>query len=242
MPPRMGANGHNGMRRLMEANADLYGAIRLATFPAFEATDTRVPDGSADVVLTFRNVHNWQMGYQRDDQAYGAEAFRQMYRMLKPGGTLGVVDHRLPESAGAERERTSGYIKVSTVRRLAEAPASASSARPRSTPIRATPPTGRTASGRCRRRSATATSTAPRYRGDRRERPDDAEVRAAGVAAARPSRQALRARIELASAARPAGPSAPASSALLSLVPGAACAASAGASRPRRAARRPRRR
>lgn len=116
----MGANGHNGMRRLMAANADLYGAIRLATFPIFEASETRVPDGSADVVLTFRNVHNWQMGYQRGNQPYSADAFRQMFRMLRPGGTLGVVDHRLPESANAERERSSGYIKVSTVRRLAE--------------------------------------------------------------------------------------------------------------------------
>jgi predicted methyltransferase len=44
-----------------------------------------------------------------------------MFAMLKPGGVLGIEDHRLPESASAERERTSGYIKVSTVRRLAEA-------------------------------------------------------------------------------------------------------------------------
>ncbi|MGQ0588384.1 MAG: class I SAM-dependent methyltransferase [Sphingosinicella sp.] len=117
----MGANGHNGVRRLMTANAELYGNARLATFPAFEATDTRVPDGTADVVLTFRNVHNWRMGSGRDNQDYSAEAFRQMFAMLRPGGTLGVVDHRLPESADAERERTSGYIKVSTVRRMAEA-------------------------------------------------------------------------------------------------------------------------
>jgi predicted methyltransferase len=82
----------------------------------------RVPDGSADVVLTFRNVHNWRMGYRREDkQDYSAEAFRQIFAMLKPGGILGIVDHRLPESASEERERTSGYIKVSTVRRLAEA-------------------------------------------------------------------------------------------------------------------------
>jgi predicted methyltransferase len=117
----MGANGNDGVRRLIAANARLYGGIRLAAFPAWDAAETRVPDGSADVVLTFRNVHNWQMGYQRDSRPYSAEAFRQIYAMLRPGGTLGVVDHRLPESADAARERTSGYVKVSTVRRLAEA-------------------------------------------------------------------------------------------------------------------------
>ena len=117
----MGENGLAAVRRMMAANPELYGGIRLAAFPAFEANESRVPDGSADVVLTFRNVHNWIMGYQRNSQPYGEEAFRQMYAMLRPGGTLGVVDHRLPESADAERERTSGYVKVSTVRRLAEA-------------------------------------------------------------------------------------------------------------------------
>ena len=117
----MGAEGNEGMRRMMAANPALYGDIRLAAFPSWDASETRVPEGSADVVLTFRNVHNWQMGYQRDSQSYGEEAFRQMFAMLKPGGTLGVVDHRLPESADAERERNSGYVKVSTVRRLAEA-------------------------------------------------------------------------------------------------------------------------
>jgi predicted methyltransferase len=118
----MGANGQAAVRRMMEANPALYGGVRLAAFPAFEPSDVRVPDGTADVVLTFRNVHNWRMGYQRPGNAdYSAEAFRQMYAMLRPGGTLGIVDHRLPESASDERERSSGYIKVSTVRRLAEA-------------------------------------------------------------------------------------------------------------------------
>ncbi|HEY0325387.1 MAG TPA: methyltransferase [Allosphingosinicella sp.] len=108
------------VNRMMTENSALYGNIRLADFPAFAADDTRVPDGSADVVLTFRNVHNWRMGYQRDRQDYSVEAFRQMFAMLKPGGVLGIVDHRLPENADAERERSSGYIKTSTVRRLAE--------------------------------------------------------------------------------------------------------------------------
>lgn len=108
-----------GARARMAENPALYGGIRLAAFPAGMngATEPRVPDGSADVVLTFRNVHNWMMG----DSPFAEEAFRQMFAMLRPGGTLGVVDHRLPESADTARERSSGYLKTSTVRRLAEA-------------------------------------------------------------------------------------------------------------------------
>ena len=114
--------GQGGITKLKQTNPALYGQVLTADFPAFDANATRVPAGSADVVLTFRNVHNWRMGYRRDDkQDYSLEAFRQMYAMLKPGGVLGVVDHRLPESADAERERSSGYMKVSTVRGLAEA-------------------------------------------------------------------------------------------------------------------------
>ena len=114
--------GMSGIAKLKAANPTLYGSIRTANFPAFDAQATRVPAGTADVVLTFRNVHNWRMGYRRDDkQDYSAEAFRQIYAMLKPGGVLGIVDHRLPESASAERERTSGYIKTSTVLGLAQA-------------------------------------------------------------------------------------------------------------------------
>ncbi|MBX3593188.1 methyltransferase [Sphingomonas sp.] len=109
-----------GTKKMIAEKPALYGKIRLAAFPAFAPTDTRVPDGSADVVLTFRNVHNWRMGYQRaDKQDYAPEAFRQIFAMLKPGGVLGVVDHRLPESASDERERSSGYMKVSTIRKLA---------------------------------------------------------------------------------------------------------------------------
>lgn len=109
-----------GVRKKAAADAATYGAIKFAAFPMFANTDTKVPDGTADAVLTFRNVHNWRMGYQRDKQDYSGEAFKQMFAMLKPGGTLGIVDHRLPENADAAREQGSGYIKISTVRRLAE--------------------------------------------------------------------------------------------------------------------------
>jgi predicted methyltransferase len=108
-----------GIQALQAKDPALYGAIKLGAFPA-NAGEPMVPAGSADVVLTFRNVHNWKMGYKRGNADYAAEAFRQMFAMLKPGGVLGIVDHRLPENANAERERTSGYVKVSTIRKLAE--------------------------------------------------------------------------------------------------------------------------
>ena len=109
--------GLTGVRKLVAAQRAAYGGVRTAAFPVLAAGGSPVAPGSADVVLTFRNVHNWMMG----DKPFEAQAFAQMYAMLKPGGTLGVVEHRLPENADAEREKKSGYVKVSTVRRLAEA-------------------------------------------------------------------------------------------------------------------------
>lgn len=102
--------GLNGVRGLQAKDAATYGKVQLASLPA-QAGQPTVPDGSADVVLTFRNVHNWRFG--GEDQA--RQMFAAMFRMLKPGGTLGVVEHRLPESRDAGAEEKSGYMKPSTV-------------------------------------------------------------------------------------------------------------------------------
>src|SRR3546814_11403377 len=72
---------------------------------------------SADVVLTFRNVHNWRFGGV--DKA--ADAFKQIFAMLKPGGTLGVAEHRLDARDDSAKEENSGYLKKSTVLAIAEA-------------------------------------------------------------------------------------------------------------------------
>jgi predicted methyltransferase len=98
-----------------------YGKVAVVgNFPS-QFGGAQVALGSADVVLTFRNIHNWRMGWNAPEEAdYSEAAFREIYAMLKPGGVLGVVDHRLPEATDTEKERTSGYIKTSTVRALAE--------------------------------------------------------------------------------------------------------------------------
>ena len=76
-----------------QAMPDAYRAVRYAMFPAVPA-GRPCPQASADVVLTFRNVHNWRFGGRRSD----AGRVRQMFAMLKPGGTLGLVEHHLPEA------------------------------------------------------------------------------------------------------------------------------------------------
>jgi len=112
--------GTESMAKRLDANPALYGKVERANFPTVLG-GTGVAPGTADVVLTFRNVHNWKMGYMQPEKAdYSEAAFREIFAMLKPGGVLGIEDHRLPETASADRERDSGYIKVSTVRALAE--------------------------------------------------------------------------------------------------------------------------
>ncbi len=91
------------------------GGATIATLDPAAGTST-LPPASADVLLTFRNVHNLIMAGQPAAEG----AFRAFFAALKPGGTLGVVDHRLPEDADSARERTSGYLKRSTIVRLAE--------------------------------------------------------------------------------------------------------------------------
>ncbi|KPH89739.1 hypothetical protein AN392_01620 [Pseudoalteromonas sp. P1-16-1b] len=75
------------------------------------------PASSADMVLTFRNVHNWFMS---KDKKAASNAFKSFYTALKPGGTLGVVEHRLPEEQADEMQKSSGYMKQSVVIALAE--------------------------------------------------------------------------------------------------------------------------
>jgi predicted methyltransferase len=92
------------------ASPDLYNKVKLAHFPVVEGA-TPVAPGSADVVLTFRNVHNWRFGGVDAAQS----AFDQIYAMLRPGGVLGVVEHRLPETMDSALEEKSGYMKRSSV-------------------------------------------------------------------------------------------------------------------------------
>ena len=69
--------------------------------------------GSADLVLTFRNVHNWRMAGQAEGM------FKGFYDVLKPGGVLGVVEHRAKADVPADDK--SGYVGQAQVIAMAKA-------------------------------------------------------------------------------------------------------------------------
>lgn len=104
--------GFDTLKAKLGADAAAYGKVRLVSW---STPLSAIPPGSVDTLLTFRNVHNMVMS--------GTEAatFKAFFHVLKPGGTLGIVDHRLPENRDVALEKSSGYLKVSTVRRLAQA-------------------------------------------------------------------------------------------------------------------------
>ena len=110
------AKSAEGATKMLDGKRALIGTTAsVATLDAAAGTST-VPAASADVVLTFRNIHNLTMG----GGATAANAFKAWYAMLKPGGTLGVVEHRLPAERNVAEEKSSGYLKRSTVVALAQ--------------------------------------------------------------------------------------------------------------------------
>ena len=72
------------------------------------------PDASADVVLTFRNMHNWISG------GYAPALHAAIARVLKPGGVYGVVEHRAAAGTSPEQSAKSGYVSEDAAIALAE--------------------------------------------------------------------------------------------------------------------------
>jgi predicted methyltransferase len=77
---------------------------KVAVVPFYTDGRDIVPAGSVDMVLTFRNIHNWMA---RDS---APKAFAAMYRALKPGGVLGVEEHRGKPGVTQDPQAKAGYV------------------------------------------------------------------------------------------------------------------------------------
>jgi len=105
--------GAQQFKEKLAAKPELFGGAKVTILSPPTKTDI-APEGSADVVLTFRNIHNWMA----NDQA--GTVFKAMYRALKPGGVLGVVEHRGNPTVPQDPKAASGYVREDAVIKLAE--------------------------------------------------------------------------------------------------------------------------
>jgi predicted methyltransferase len=96
----------------LRGSPDLYDRVQLTEMGP--GSMSIAPDGSADVVLTFRNVHNWMKG------GFAPDAFAAFFRSLKPGGVLGVVEHRARPGTPLDKMIESGYVTEEHVIALAK--------------------------------------------------------------------------------------------------------------------------
>ena len=97
----------------LAANPGVYDQVVVTEF-APPKKNKLEPAGKADMVLTFRNLHNWV------NANVAEQTFTAMYKVLKPGGTLGLVAHRgEPRMVGKEWSEK-GYVAQAEAIRLAE--------------------------------------------------------------------------------------------------------------------------
>lgn len=95
----------------LAADTERYSGVEVREFPM--TAPKFGPPASADLVLTFRNVHNFMM-WKTD-----AAMFKAAFDVLRPGGVLGVTDHRAAPGADLEKIKDSGYIPEEYVIKLA---------------------------------------------------------------------------------------------------------------------------
>lgn len=105
--------GIKAFRDKLAGRPDLYAGTEM-TVLSFPDKTAIAPPGSADLVLTFRNIHNWMGGGNAE------KAFAAMYAALKPGGVLGVVEHRAKTDAPQDPKAASGYVREDYAIALAE--------------------------------------------------------------------------------------------------------------------------
>jgi predicted methyltransferase len=99
-------------RRRLTDNPKLYGAVQIT---AFGPTSGPVaPAGSADLVLFLRNLHNWMAA------GIAEKAFRDAFQALKPGGVLGIEEHRADAGGVPDVMAASGYVQQAYVMQLAK--------------------------------------------------------------------------------------------------------------------------
>jgi len=97
----------------LAANPEVYDRVKVFEFAPPKKSALQ-PEGKADMVLTFRNLHNWVNNGTVD------QVFSAIYKVLKPGGALGLVAHRGERHMVGKKWAEKGYIAEAEVIRIVE--------------------------------------------------------------------------------------------------------------------------
>lgn len=103
---------HEALLKKLAGAPALYDQVRVLTWSPPASTSLGEAD-SYDMVLTFRNAHGWI------SEGIAADVFAEFARVLKPGGVLGVVQHRAAAGANPATAAETGYVPESAVIELA---------------------------------------------------------------------------------------------------------------------------
>ncbi len=108
------ADGGSARFKAKMESLPVYAKVKISHFDPAKGAFDLAPAGSADAVLTFRNVHNWM------SEGTAQAVFDAAFKALKPGGVLGVEEHRLPASRTQDPKAPTGYVQEATVIKFAE--------------------------------------------------------------------------------------------------------------------------
>lgn len=111
--PKYRYRQHQALLTQITDQPELYGQIKVANYSPPESRNLW-DENSVDMVLTFRSSHGWVRDGLIDD------VYSDFFKVVKPGGTLGVVQHRAPEGGDPTAWAKKGYVPESRVIQAAE--------------------------------------------------------------------------------------------------------------------------
>jgi predicted methyltransferase len=101
--PEAAEEGKDKFRNKLAAEPAMYGGVKFAEFGLDHYAGA--PAGSVDLIVTFRNLHNWM------EHGYASQMLEGFFRALKPGGILGIEEHRARNDVAQDPKAQNGYVR-----------------------------------------------------------------------------------------------------------------------------------
>ena len=99
---------HRDLLDRFRGEPELYDQVAVVPFSPPQSASLGAAD-SVDMIVTFRNTHGWV------NDGLAQPNFDEFARVLKPGGVLGIVQHRADDGTDPEATAKNGYVSEQAV-------------------------------------------------------------------------------------------------------------------------------